>query len=203
MRAATHFALWACGLRAAETQTTAAERECLARHARHRRVAAEVGVWHGVTTAVLKQALDPTGTVYAVDPFPKGRLGCSLQRLIARREVGRIDGAEVIWVRQTGAEAAGALRARLLGRVEFVFIDGDHDYEAVRGDWDGWTSLLAGGGIVALHDSVPDTGRSASEGVVQLIREVIPGDPRFELVEQVDTLTVVRARRGADAIAAG
>ena len=87
MRPLPHLLLWALGLRAAETQTTAEERAALARYAQGRTAIVEIGVWHGVTTAVLRRAMRDGGVLWAVDPFPAGRLGFSLQKPIAEAEV--------------------------------------------------------------------------------------------------------------------
>ena len=38
--------------------------------------------------------------------------------------------------------------------VELVFIDGSHEYELVRLDFELWFPKLISGGIIALHDTV-------------------------------------------------
>jgi hypothetical protein len=80
VRPLPHLLLWSLGLRAAETQTTADERAALARHAQGRAPIVEIGVWHGVSTAVLRRAMRDGGVLWAVDPFPPGQLGFSLQK---------------------------------------------------------------------------------------------------------------------------
>ena len=57
MRVLTHFLVWRLGLAAAQTQTTPAERDCLALHAAGKRRCVEIGVWHGVTTCRLRAAM--------------------------------------------------------------------------------------------------------------------------------------------------
>jgi predicted O-methyltransferase YrrM len=187
-----HFALWIFGLAAAETQTTGAEREALRRHASGREKLVEVGVWHGVTTCKLRTAMSPSGTLFAVDPYPAGRLGFSMQQVIAHREVSRVSNGRVIWIRKTGAGAVkGFIQAN--ESVDFVFIDGDHSYEGLRGDWEGWSSVVRPGGIVALHDSCSSADRNIEEaGSVRYTREVILVSPRFESIETIDSLTVLR-----------
>ncbi len=71
MRVLAHFLLWNLGLARAETQTSEAERDCLARHAKGRRRLVEVGVWHGVTTCRLRRVMAPDG---ALDPLTKEML---------------------------------------------------------------------------------------------------------------------------------
>lgn len=195
MRVLPHFLLWATGLAKAETQTTEAERACLARHAAGKKRLVEIGVWHGVTTSRLRAAMDPEGLLYAVDPYPPGRLGFSAQRVIARREVGKVPIGQVRWVRATGVQAARDHAASHNDPVDFLFIDGDHSYEGLRGDWESWSPLVTPGGIVALHDSCSSpTHNIDNAGSVRYVRDVIRHDPRFEPVEVADTLTVLRRR---------
>ncbi len=83
--------------------------------------------------------------------------------------------------------------ARQLGGVDFVFIDGDHSYDGLRGDWEAWSPLIAPGGCVALHDSRSTPNNNIDDaGSVHFTRDVILNDPRFEVVDVVDSLTVMR-----------
>ena len=84
MRVTTHFLLWALKLARAETQTSQAERASLARHAAGKKRVVEIGVWHGVTTKILRAAMAPDGILLGVDPYPKGRFGFSVQRFQKR-----------------------------------------------------------------------------------------------------------------------
>lgn len=191
MRTLVHFALWNIGLVAAETQTTAAERDCLARHASGKRKLAEIGVWHGVTTRRLRQAMAPDAILLAVDPYPVGRLRFSMPMVIARSEVRKIANGSVKWLRHASVEAAGALGPSEV--FDFIFIDAEHTYEGLKADWISWSSRLAPGGIVGLHDSRSTLQRPIPDaGSVRFTSEVILNDPRFELMETVDSLTILR-----------
>lgn len=188
-----YFARWCIGWAAPETQTSAAERDCLAMHAAGLRRVVEVGVWHGVTTCRLLEVMAPDGTFLAVDPFPNNRFGFSSQRLIAHRTVKPFDKGRIIWLRMTGAKAASDLATRNLGGIDFIFIDGDHSYDGLRSDWESWSPLIVLGGFVALHDSCSTPNiKIDSAGSVIFTREVIRQDKRFELVKVVDTLTIFR-----------
>jgi predicted O-methyltransferase YrrM len=190
LRPALHYLGWLLGIARPETQTTDAERACLARHAQGRRRVVEIGVWHGVTTSWLKRSMDGAGELSAVDPYHAGRLRFSMQERIAHREVDRVQGGRVNWIKATGREAAAGH-----GTVEFIFIDGDHSEEGLLGDWNAWSGLVEPGGIVALHDSRSSTDRCIDDaGSVKVTNDVILRDPRFDLVETVDSLTVVRRR---------
>jgi predicted O-methyltransferase YrrM len=126
----------------------------------------------------------------AVDPFPVGRLGFSVQQHIAHHEVGSIANGHINWVRTTGAAAA-----RDHQPVDFVFIDGDHSELGLLADWRAWSPLVETGGIVALHDSRSTPERPIDDaGSVKVTNEVILHDARFDVVDTVDSLTVLRRR---------
>lgn len=75
--------------------------------------------------------------------------------------------------------------------VDFIFIDGDHSFAGLEGDWNGWSPLVAPGGIVALHDSVSSRERNIDgAGSVLFTKKIVMLDPLFHLVEIVDTLSV-------------
>jgi predicted O-methyltransferase YrrM len=187
--------LWNVGLARAETQTSPSEQACLERHAGGLRRLVEVGTWHGVNTARLRRVMAPDGILWAVDPYARGRLGFSMQRVIARREVARVSNGEVVWVRTTGKDAARRWAAEANPPVEFLFVDGDHSYEGLRGDWEGWSGLVALGGLVALHDSRPTPTRNIEgSGSVVFTRDVILRDARIEVADVAESLTVLRRR---------
>jgi predicted O-methyltransferase YrrM len=198
MTVLSHFVLWLLGLARPQSQTNERERGCLARHASGKTRVAEIGLWHGVTTCRLRSVMKPDGVLLAIDPFPPGRLGFSVQRVIAYREVSKIHNGTVQWMRQSGADAGRMYAAGKRPPVEFVFIDGDHTYEGLRGDWEAWAGLVAPDGLIGIHDSRSSPQRQIdSAGSVRFTRDVVLCDPRFEFIDAVDTLTVVRRRISA------
>ena len=90
MKTLMHYLLYRVGFAKPETQTSIRERDCLARHAVGKRCLVEIGVWHGVTTCRLREAMAPDGMLFAVDPYPVGRLGISFPRLIAHDQLDRL-----------------------------------------------------------------------------------------------------------------
>lgn len=52
--------------------------------------------------------------------------------------------------------------ARGHGPYDFVFIDADHTYEACKADVDNYGTMIADGGILALHDILPRPGYGVS-----------------------------------------
>lgn len=72
--------------------------------------------------------------------------------------------------------------------VDFIFIDGDHSYDGLRGDWEAWSVNTIPGGIIALHDS-QNRNNCGSE---LYTKEDILNDPGFTVVDRVDSLTVLQ-----------
>src|SRR5262249_2463344 len=140
-------------------------------------------------------AMADEGTLFAVDPFPKGQLGFSTQRAIATHEVHKVTKGRVVWIRQTAADAARNAAVREGGPFEFVFLDALHTYDGLREDWDAWSPLVSIGGVVAIHDSRATPGGHTEEVAgVRFTNDVILNDPRFEVIETIDSLTVLRRR---------
>jgi hypothetical protein len=188
-----HFTRWSVGLADAEVWTTAAERDCLMRHAAGTHRVVEVGVWHAGTSKRLRSAMAPDATLYAVDPYEPGRLGISFPRLVARRELGSVPNGRVVWVRARGAAAAASPLMQAAAPFDLIFIDNAQTYESLEEEWTAWSPLVDVSGIIALHDSrfVPNLAWS-DQTSVRFVGECVLPDPRFAVVEQVDTLTVLR-----------
>ena len=183
---AARWLLHGLGLRPAQSQVTPAERACLARHAAGCRSLVEIGVMHGVTTALLRSVMDAEGIVTGIDPHPPGRLGWSFERGIALRETARPGRGRAVLLRQRSHDAARAWRAA----IDFLFIDGDHSWAGIDRDWRDWSGFVAPRGRVALHDSRGVPARPDLDSV-RYTAKVILRDQRFRPVDAVDSLTVL------------
>jgi len=93
----------------------------------------------------------------------------------------------VLWIEEMGKDAPRNPEVAALLPVDFIFIDGDHSWDGIRGDWESWSGHIAPNGIVALHDSCNTTQESA-----RYTSEVILKDARFTKIHEVDMLTVLR-----------
>src|SRR5262245_30516354 len=123
MRPSLHYVCYTLGLARAESQTNATERSALARHAQGRSCVVEIGVYQGLTGSQLRAAMSPSGEYYAVDPYPRGRLGISFTQRVAHREVSRVRNGRIVWIRELGKDAASKFRELTDRAVDFIFID--------------------------------------------------------------------------------
>jgi predicted O-methyltransferase YrrM len=187
MKNTFNFLLQYFGVKPAYTQTSQIERACLFRYAAGKKKLVEVGVFQGVTTRVLRQAMDPQGTLYGIDPFYSNRLGVCFYQVIANREVKSVSNGVVKWIKMTSTEALSSGLFNSHSALDFVFIDGDHSWEGIEGDWIGFSPLIRRGGIIALHDS-RNSGGCGSE---LFTNKIILNDSRFCVVETVESLTVL------------
>ena len=193
-KALIHLIRYRLGLDRAQTQTTQAERDAVARYAAGKFRAAEIGVFEGVTTGVIAQALSEQAELFAIDPFIAGRIGICWGKPIATRESKRgSPKCKLHFVESFSHEAA----QRIVGNFDFVFIDGDHSLDGIKRDWEDWSSRIEPNGIIALHDTVvpPHNPNVASLGSHLYFISHIQLDQRFELVEQIDSLSVLKRKQ--------
>lgn len=175
------------------TQTTLAEQRSLVAHARNRLRAVEIGVYEGANTVRIAGALGPAGVLYAVDPFFSGSLGICWGEVISRRHVS-VSGhrPKVVFVKAFSWDALKSVGERL----DFVFLDGDHSLEGITRDWEDWSQRIVPGGVILLHDTRASVHNPGVEklGSALYFEQHIRHDPRFRLVEQVDTMSVLERR---------
>lgn len=70
--------------------------------------------------------------------------------------------------------------------VEFIFIDGLHDYEAVKADFEAWFPKVMEGGVMAFHDT---TGQA---GPQKLVTERVYKSSHFRNVRFARSITYAR-----------
>ena len=184
--------LVAIGIEAAQAQHTKDEANALKRWAYGRSTLLEIGVADGASAAVLLSAMRAGGDLWLVDPFHLSRNPFfNTGRWAARRTVAaqhKNPQVDVYFVEEYSEIAAKKWRSPL----EFVFIDGDHSYDSVLADWNAWSPFVVPSGVVAFHDAIRAAGHP--DGPARVVddlfrKEAIPG---WTIVEEVDTLAVVR-----------
>jgi hypothetical protein len=77
-------------------------------------------------------------------------------------------GAKSVVLRETSSDAAAGFADASL---DFVYLDAQHHYEAVRDDIAGWNPKVRHGGVIGGHDFVDGQFPSGSYGVKQAVEE--------------------------------
>jgi predicted O-methyltransferase YrrM len=177
------------GLRPPMALHTHSEAALIRKYAAHAVCAVEIGVAEGGSAYEIRRVIDPGGTLYLVDPFPPGLLfGVSMTRVVAGRVVARVDRGDVAWVR-TYSHDAGSNWSR---PIDFLLIDADHRFEAVRNDWELWTPHVRRGGVVAMHDALLPPGRPAIEGPARVLQSALAQSREWALVDGADSMAILK-----------
>lgn len=190
MKSLGHFVRYVLGLDTPHSQVTEREVQMLMKYCRNAKVVCEIGCYEGKTSVTLAQ--NTIGAVYSVDPFFRGRLGISYGECIARLHRKRSDVKNLSFLKGFSVNVASEFRCA----IDFLFIDANHSYDAIKADWDSWAPKVVDGGIIALHDSRIATNSPVAVGSVKFYSDI----PRFAgLMELdfVDSLSILRVGRTA------
>ncbi len=149
-------------------------------------VVLEIGTDRGGTLFLWTRAASPDALLITVDIRKMvGRLGrfspFALVRKSFERRRQRIELVDDV---DSQSDATVERIRRLLGArpVDFLFLDGDHRYEAVKRDFDLYVPLVRPGGIVALHDISPRTTKD-TEGTAAFWADLKQREATDEIVD--------------------
>jgi predicted O-methyltransferase YrrM len=135
----------------------------------------EIGTARGGTLFLWTRVAAPDALLVTVDQRRLiGRLGRLSPHALVRLSFAR-DRQRIVLVDAVDSQAQSTLERvqAALGdrKVDFLFIDADHSYEGVTRDFDLYSPLVRGGGIVAFHDISPNA-RSHTHGTVRFWEEL-------------------------------
>jgi predicted O-methyltransferase YrrM len=147
----------------------------------------EIGSYCGGSTVVIgrEAARRNAGVrVYAIEPFAfdEARYQRDYEALFDANVSEWGLRATVVKVRKTSHEAAAEWKRE----IDFLYVDGDHRYEAVSADIRNYVPFVRAGGLVAFHDYKP----AGKEGVKQAVDELIL--PRFQPLFTMGSLICFR-----------
>jgi hypothetical protein len=112
---------------------------------------AEIGVWYGDHAAFLLETLDICH-FYLIDPYvayDQKDLNSEMMTEVKSVAENSLENFEsVTFINEYSDDAVSSLP----GELDFVYIDGNHDYEYVKRDLDNYYTLVKDGGILAGHD---------------------------------------------------
>ncbi|SFV31363.1 class I SAM-dependent methyltransferase [Thermoflavifilum thermophilum] len=192
-KAFVHYVRIKLGFDRPHTQTTWREQQKIKQYSKGANLAAEIGVYEGVNTLNIALSMSEKGTLYAIDPFFPGILGICWSKLIARHTI-QLNGFmnKVIWIEDLSSAVASMIPENL----DFIFIDGDHTWNGIEADWLNYSKKVSIGGYIALHDTHCKQGEDVSHKLdtYKYYREVIAKDERFEEIDSIDSLSVLRRK---------
>ena len=155
------------------------------------KVIVELGTAKGGTLFVLAQMASPDAILISIDlPGGIGGSGYPMWKTaILRSFATRNQSIHLLRADSHKPDTVRQCREILGDRlVDFLFIDADHSYAGVRRDYELYTPLIRPGGIVCMHDIVPNPFNDAIEvdrfwsevadGKASMIRDPA-GLPRF------------------------
>jgi predicted O-methyltransferase YrrM len=175
-------------LRPALAQHTETEGAAIERWASSARSIVEIGVAEGGSAWHARRVMDPDGTLTLIDTYPR-RFGLNLSSIIARRLVGCEPRGTVVWRHERSDEAVKTWSSP----IDFLFIDGDHAYEACRRDFEDWSPFLAPGGAIAFHDALlGPPWMDENFGSARFVQELRERDGGWTMVDGADSLAVFK-----------
>jgi Methyltransferase domain len=190
------FFAWA-GFRPPLAQHTLVEHEALVRHSRHASTVVEIGVAEGASAAGLREAMNPQGTLYLIDPFHLSRIpALNFLKRVAQRVVESSGSARTVWVEAFSHDVVHSWELP----IDFLLIDGDHREDAVERDWLEWSPFVNQDGVVAFHDArlFPSGWSTPDYGPVRFINRFFrqgSGAAAWSIIEEVDSVVFVSRRK--------
>lgn len=129
--------------------------------------------------------------VYSIDPLIPDSMEASLIGSVDRIRQNTKAFSNFMFIQDYSFNVAPAWDRA----IDYVFIDGDHNFDAVKKDFEDWFPKIMSGGFISFHDSAMYRGGPGFHvGSSRFVDEVVLQDPRLEYVETVFCLTVFRKK---------
>ncbi len=161
----------------------------LAKNCTGKGVIVEIGSWKGKSTIWLGKGSKRGNKVpiYAIDPHTgssehkrmfskKIYTFKEFKRNISKANVDDI----IIPIIQTSEEAA----KKFTQPIELIFIDGAHEYDLVKKDFELWFPKIIDGGIMAFHDTIWFSGPT------RIVEEFVCPSKNFRNLKLINSITV-------------
>jgi cephalosporin hydroxylase len=120
----------------------------------------EIGSAFGGSLWMISQYVKPGATIVSID-MPLAKPNSQAAKKLVAAQL-RMQGAQVHLLEASSQvpETIDTVRSILKERlIDFLFVDGNHQFPAVLADWTNYYPLVRGGGLIALHDIVQKTER--------------------------------------------
>jgi MMP 1-O-methyltransferase len=117
----------------------------------------EIGSWKGRSTVALALGLKAGNRkekVYAIDWHRGSKENGTVNTLPEfKKNIKSSGGSEYVKPMIMKSEDAAKLWSRKPKPIRLLWVDGSHEYEDVKKDFDLWSPFLESGGIIAFHDT--------------------------------------------------
>lgn len=159
----------------------------------------EIGSYQGKSTVCIGKGLQDGkgGKVYAIDPH----LGSTEHKIDGKdiwtfdkfKENIRSNNVEnsVEPIVKTSEDAVKGWDKP----IDFLFIDGAHDYENVKKDFELWSPYLKSDGIIAFHDANAYAYLQGADGPLPVVKDFILKNPDYKNISLISS--TIRAEKTA------
>jgi len=150
----------------------------------------EIGILNGETSKVLASS-NPRVPVYGIDPIIIDSMSNSMigNREKIEENTGGLTNFHFV------KDYSYNVSPKWNKPLDYIFIDGDHLYDAVKQDFEEWFPKLEAGGIISFHDSTMNRGGlNYWAGPSKLADELI-FDDRLEFLESIGRLTIFKKKK--------
>jgi len=174
----------------------------LFKYGKKAKVLVEIGAAFGGSSSILLSSMSSDAHLFSIDPFVEDSMGpWSATKERCTQSVSRLlkalgKGAALKkWT--LIAEPSYDVIKKWDKEIDFIFIDGDHHYQAVKKDFEDWLPRVMKNGVILIHDSRRVSGTPAKEynrgwpGPTRLAGELLE-DRRVTLVDEIHSITVWR-----------
>lgn len=162
----------------------------------------EIGSWLGRSSYVLAKALlgKNDSILYCVDPFDCGDV---VSETLYKKEMNQLPDKSLLnkfnkniakfgvtnLIKVIPEYSFNAIKTFDKG-IDFLFIDGNHDYDSVFRDYEQWSPLVKKGGYIAFHD----VGAGHTFGPKQVVEKYIVHNPDWINQKFVEELYIAQRK---------
>ena len=147
----------------------------------------EIGVMNGDTTKILLEAADEGCCVVGIDPLmpdpTNGNIG-------SRDKIRNLEAAHgnFLFIKDYSYHVAAYWKSK----IDYLFVDADHSYQAVTRDFLDWLPHVKRDGYIALHDSAFGLGGGGCcPGPTRLAKELMK-DKRVKYITTARSITLFK-----------
>lgn len=165
---------------------------------------AEIGVWKGHFSAAILKVAEPR-LLHLIDPWEQRTEPAYDKALYGAKMPENIDDVHAgVCAQFADQVAAGTVQVHrayshdvlpnlVPGSLDFVYIDGDHSFEAVRQDLAMAIEVVRTGGLICLDDH--HMGKWWGDGVVRALNETLGAHPQGLILQFCANTQVVVQKR--------